>query len=479
MARRRMRMAELARASGVSRDTIHYYLREGLLPKPIKGGRTVSYYDDSHLERLRLIRRLRDEKYLPVAVIRRLVEAGPGGPHDRDLDTLADVLSIDPTLGREQLITDIVDEETTRVALELGLLGTEVTSAQASDPTEGRVLAAVAEALALEGDARQLTLDDLQACARELARLTEIEALLFFDLVIRIGDTPRSVQALRAGRGAVARFITAFRDLMLRRIAEDILKAISRGPSAFGHPRVLPLSDERLVQLGARSRSGDLLERARNGDAAAANDLVWHLSVVGPVAELPKLPRKVLELLRPRALLLVRLFAIEKDGGDPRELEQIVGRAKPFPLGEVLIAEAHLVRLVANRPREAGFLEELVPALHRLASAMPDQDADPLASACAFHRRGQIGLALPRVLGRQLRAVSDLERALEVVLASPGRIEAAARARLEGNARLALGRWYMSQGNRELAVQHLERTRAIDTSGPLGTAALAELGAAG
>jgi DNA-binding transcriptional MerR regulator len=135
MARKRMRMAELARASGVSRDTIHYYLREGLLPKPIKGGRTVSYYDDSHLERLRLIRRLRDEKYLPVAVIRRLVDAGPDGPHDRDLDTLADVLSIDPTLGREQLITDIVDEETTRVALELGLLGPEITQAQPSDPT--------------------------------------------------------------------------------------------------------------------------------------------------------------------------------------------------------------------------------------------------------------------------------------------------------------------------------------------------------
>jgi DNA-binding transcriptional MerR regulator len=475
MARRRMRMAELARASGVSRDTIHYYLREGLLPKPIKGGRTVSYYDDSHLERLRLIRRLREEKYLPVAVIRRLFEAGPDGPHDRDLDTLADVLSIDPTLGRQQLMTDIVDEETTRVALELGLLGPEITQAQPSDPTEGRVLAAVAEALALEGDARQLTLDDLQACARELAHLTEIEALLFFDLVIRIGDTPRSVQALRAGRGAVARFITAFRDLMLRRIAEDILQAISRGPGAFGHPRVLPLSDDRLTQLGASARRSELMERARGGDAAAANDLVWHLSVVGPVSELIRLPKKVLDLLRPRALLLVRLFAIEKDGGDPRELEQIVTRAAPFPLGEVLIAEAQLIRLVAHGPREAGFLEELVPALHRLASAVPDQDADPLASACAFHRRGQIGLVLPRVLGRQLRAVSDLVRALEVVLASPGRIEAAARARLEGNARLALGRWYRSQGNRDQSRLHLERARAIDTSGPLGVAALAEL----
>src|SRR5690606_18236712 len=98
--RKRMRMAELARVSGVSRETIHYYLREGLLPRPVKGGKTVAYYDESHLERLTLIRRLREEKYLPLAVIRRIVEAGPEGPSDRDVDTLSDVLSIDPTFRR-------------------------------------------------------------------------------------------------------------------------------------------------------------------------------------------------------------------------------------------------------------------------------------------------------------------------------------------------------------------------------------------
>src|SRR4051794_17709453 len=61
-----MRMAELALRSGVSRETIHFYLREGLLPRPRKGGRTVAYYDEEHLSRLTLIRTLREEKYLPL-----------------------------------------------------------------------------------------------------------------------------------------------------------------------------------------------------------------------------------------------------------------------------------------------------------------------------------------------------------------------------------------------------------------------------
>jgi DNA-binding transcriptional MerR regulator len=474
-ARKRMRMAELARASGVSRDTIHYYLREGLLPKPLKSGKTVAYYDDAHLERLQLIRRLREEKYLPVAVIRRLLEAGPKGAQHRDLDTLADVLSIDPTLSRHEAGAERLDDETTRVALGLGLLGERVLNVEPDDPTEARVLSAVAEALALEGDARQLTLDDMQACGRELRKLVDIEAGLFFDLVIKTGDTPRSVQALRAGRTAVAHFITAFRDLMLRCITEDVLRAISSGPKAVSHPRVLALSEDRLLQLGARARRDELYERARNGDAAAANDLIWHLGVVGPVKELARLPRRILDLLRPRAQLLVRLIELEKDGGSPLELERILDRAAPFPLGEVLIAEAALVRLVQQGPRGGSFFDQFVPALHRLSSAEPEQDADPLAAAVAFHRRGQIILQLPRVLRRRPNAARDLERALEVVLGAPGRIDAAARARLEGNARLSLGRLHAEHGREELAVEQLERARAIDPVGPIGRAARDEM----
>src|SRR5882757_9868121 len=79
-----MRMAELARRSGVSRETIHFYLREGLLPRPRKGGKTVAFYDEGHLQRLRLIRRLREEKYLPLVVIRRLLTAGASAAKDQD-----------------------------------------------------------------------------------------------------------------------------------------------------------------------------------------------------------------------------------------------------------------------------------------------------------------------------------------------------------------------------------------------------------
>ena len=64
-----MRIGELAQAAGVSARTIRYYIVEGLLPPPDGAGLGASY-DQTHLDRLRLIRHLKDT-YLPLREIRR------------------------------------------------------------------------------------------------------------------------------------------------------------------------------------------------------------------------------------------------------------------------------------------------------------------------------------------------------------------------------------------------------------------------
>lgn len=81
-----MRISELVRRSGVPKTTIHYYLREGLLHQPIKTGRTMAYYDETHLKRLQLINRLRVEKRLPVMLLKEGLEEAEktgGNPWER------------------------------------------------------------------------------------------------------------------------------------------------------------------------------------------------------------------------------------------------------------------------------------------------------------------------------------------------------------------------------------------------------------
>lgn len=73
-----MRMRDLEKASGVGRETIRYYIREGLLPEPDKASRNSASYSDVHVARLKAIKRLQEERFLPLAVIRTLLEAEDG-----------------------------------------------------------------------------------------------------------------------------------------------------------------------------------------------------------------------------------------------------------------------------------------------------------------------------------------------------------------------------------------------------------------
>ncbi len=71
-----LKMSDLVRESGVSKELVHHYLREGLLPRPANR----ALYGRRHLRLLLLIKRLRDERFLPLTVIREIVAMGQQDP---------------------------------------------------------------------------------------------------------------------------------------------------------------------------------------------------------------------------------------------------------------------------------------------------------------------------------------------------------------------------------------------------------------
>jgi len=76
---RRYRMKELCELTGLSRQAIHFYVQQGLLPPGHKTGRNMAYYDERHLERLQLIRKLQHEQFLPLKAIRAVLEGETRG----------------------------------------------------------------------------------------------------------------------------------------------------------------------------------------------------------------------------------------------------------------------------------------------------------------------------------------------------------------------------------------------------------------
>jgi DNA-binding transcriptional MerR regulator len=73
-----MRIDDLAERAGVPTRTIRYYTQQGLLEPPKLRGR-VGYYDDAHLERLRLVKELQEKRFLPLSVIRSVLKHSASG----------------------------------------------------------------------------------------------------------------------------------------------------------------------------------------------------------------------------------------------------------------------------------------------------------------------------------------------------------------------------------------------------------------
>jgi DNA-binding transcriptional MerR regulator len=75
-----LKMSELAQRSGVSAGTIKHYLREGLLgseDQVVKTSRNMAYYPPGYVERIQLIKRLQEERFMPLRVIREVIASDP------------------------------------------------------------------------------------------------------------------------------------------------------------------------------------------------------------------------------------------------------------------------------------------------------------------------------------------------------------------------------------------------------------------
>ncbi|HZU39511.1 MAG TPA: MerR family transcriptional regulator [Solirubrobacteraceae bacterium] len=77
-----LKISELAERSGVSAGTIKHYLREGLLgdgDEVVRTSRNMAYYPPEYVDRVRLIKRLQEQRFMPLRLIRELLADDPGG----------------------------------------------------------------------------------------------------------------------------------------------------------------------------------------------------------------------------------------------------------------------------------------------------------------------------------------------------------------------------------------------------------------
>jgi len=193
-ARPGLKMSELADASGVSAGTIKHYLREGLLGDEdgiVRTSRNMAWYPPEYVERIRLIKRLQEERFLPLRLIKDALAERPPRTARSEIDLPANVLD--------------------RLA-ELGVLTPDE---EGYDPDDVAVITAISRFR--EGgydEALGFTVYDTLRYRDALRPLVEKEVEV---LVERLGevDPERAVEIVRAGREPLRELIGAMHSKML------------------------------------------------------------------------------------------------------------------------------------------------------------------------------------------------------------------------------------------------------------------------
>lgn len=172
-----MKIAELSRRSGVPTSSIKFYLRDGLLPAGSRTAHNQADYGERHVERLALIRALREVARLPLEQIARVTAEldralAEGWSSDADPIGLALRAAHAPPSGMK---IDATDEAVKRVRAELGdrLRALPWTIAERSDEFAEELLAPLL-------DVRRYLYPDypiskLDVLARLAWRLSEVE----------------------------------------------------------------------------------------------------------------------------------------------------------------------------------------------------------------------------------------------------------------------------------------------------------------
>jgi DNA-binding transcriptional MerR regulator len=68
------KMADLSRLTGLPRQAIHFYIQQGLVPRGHKTGRNTARYGEIHVERIRVVKELQAERFMPLRAIRAVID---------------------------------------------------------------------------------------------------------------------------------------------------------------------------------------------------------------------------------------------------------------------------------------------------------------------------------------------------------------------------------------------------------------------
>lgn len=259
-----LRIGELSRKTGVSTSAINYYIREGLLPPPLKTAPNMAYYDAGYVDMVNSIRVLSREKGLSLGEIKGLLEKGAFKwseslpPEELGVASQTGANSKRALDRRKHIMTVAA-----RVFAEKGYYATTISDlASAAGIAKGTIywyfnnkraiMLAILDVISSEITgtfARILTesptgLDALLECVEPAIRLLEKHGPIYLMYFLEIGSTDTVIQD--KFRDIYERVHSGTRTAIARGIKEGLIRQVDQDLAAYEVMGVV----ERIVQVG-------------------------------------------------------------------------------------------------------------------------------------------------------------------------------------------------------------------------------------
>jgi len=220
---RLLKMSELSERSGVSPGTIRYYLREGLLGEGedvLRTSRNMAYYPPEYVERIVLIKRLQEERFMPLRVIKGALREEP--ERVRALIELEDRIlerALASVEDHSRVSRKLVQERygVPRIVLDrLAEIGVLTPSQRGYESDDLKIIEAIAGFRAGGYDeALGFTVYDTLRYRRALEPLVEEEVRALLDRLAGEVDVERAMEIVAAGTEPLRELIGAMHSKLL------------------------------------------------------------------------------------------------------------------------------------------------------------------------------------------------------------------------------------------------------------------------
>jgi DNA-binding transcriptional MerR regulator len=223
----RLKISELAEEAGVPVATVRHYLREGLLPEGEKTSRNMAYYEPELVERIRLIKQLQEERFMPLRVIGELLRReGPDPERLRAAVAVEDRLLALARAEEGERVGAAELSRRHRVPVEaidrlasLGVLGPE--DERGYSPADGRIVAAISRFRAAGYDESVgFTVHDAASFLGPLEELASREVGMLEDKLLGRFESDRAIAMIEAGLEPLRELIAAMHSKLLVRELE-------------------------------------------------------------------------------------------------------------------------------------------------------------------------------------------------------------------------------------------------------------------